>query len=218
MAAPMTSECPAVGTEPVSFALIRTWVDAQDPDATTADLATIDLAVSDLGYDFLRGRTALTRVNFILSQARAPPPLLPVTILYEGFLRDCAALTSVDLSGFVNVTAISRDFLRDSVSLTSLDLGAGLARVTDIPAGFLCGCTALKSVDLTGFANVTRIGDSFIADCLSLTSIDLTPLGKLRVAGHHFLRRCPADVNFAPVAHAFATRDTAMKNDGWYAQ
>jgi len=64
------------------------------------------------------------------------PNTNPITIA-DRFLRDCAALTTIDLTPLTNITSVGGNFLK--------------------------GCTGLTTVDLTPLTKITSIGDRFLA-------------------------------------------------------
>ena len=68
-----------------------------------------------------------------------------VTSIGFYFLRNCSALTSLDLSAFSNVTSIDIHFLRRCSSLTQFKIGAINVPPT-LASGFLLGTTALTTI------------------------------------------------------------------------
>jgi hypothetical protein len=60
--------------------------------------------------------------------------------------------------------------MRDCVNLTSINL-SGLIQLTTIDPYFLYRCTSLTSIDLSGLTQLTTIGNDFMWACVKLTSI-----------------------------------------------
>lgn len=97
-----------------------------------------------------------------------------VTSIGGDFLRNCSALTSLDLSAFSNVTSIDKYFLRNCSSLASLDLSA-FSNVTSIDTYFLRDCSKLTQFKI-GAVNVPQTGTTgFLGSTTALTTI-LVPM------------------------------------------
>eukprot|EP01060_Flectonema_neradi_P016189 TRINITY_DN22777_c0_g1_i1.p1 TRINITY_DN22777_c0_g1~~TRINITY_DN22777_c0_g1_i1.p1 ORF type:complete len:398 (+),score=45.95 TRINITY_DN22777_c0_g1_i1:40-1233(+) len=135
-----------------------------------------------------------------------------VVRLEDHFLA-MAAVTSLDLSTFTNLTEIGNYFLFSCSSLKSLDTtflrsvtvikGSFLQssrftefntihmqNVTSIGHSFLSN-TRLTDIDLSGLRNVTAVGSSFLRFSKFLESIDVSPLSKLTQIRESFLEFCP---------------------------
>ena len=112
-----------------------------------------------------------------------------VTSIGNNFIRGYAAITSVDLSAFVNVTSIGYNFLYECSNLTYVNLSA-FRKVNSINYSFLYGCYSLPSVDLSAFVNVTSIGNSFITNCINITSVDLSNSTKIENISVGFINYC----------------------------
>ena len=77
-----------------------------------------------------------------------------MTRVDEYFLFGCTSLTTLDISGWNNVTQIGRNFLYNCTALRTLDL-SGLTTVQHIEKGFLKGCKIrTSSINVTGSSNV----------------------------------------------------------------
>ena len=87
------------------------------------------------------------------------------------------------------VTTIGDDFLCNCTSLSEVDL-TGLQAVTTIGDWVLSYCTTLSKVDFTGLQAVTTIGDRFLSSCTSLSKVDFTGLQSVTTIGHGFLSDC----------------------------
>eukprot|EP01064_Diplonema_japonicum_P032877 TRINITY_DN6306_c0_g1_i2.p1 TRINITY_DN6306_c0_g1~~TRINITY_DN6306_c0_g1_i2.p1 ORF type:complete len:593 (+),score=85.94 TRINITY_DN6306_c0_g1_i2:73-1851(+) len=133
-----------------------------------------------VGRCFMRGCRSVRSVD--VSQMRH---LLHVA---ERFLDNCTSLTSVDLPP--NVRGISNCFLKDCPALMCVNLNSLQNVASSLPDEFLSGCSAVRTVDLSGLRHVRWIGESFLENCTSLTSVHLPP--DLMGVGSSFLRNCSA--------------------------
>ncbi|MCF0227834.1 MAG: leucine-rich repeat domain-containing protein, partial [Malacoplasma sp.] len=73
--------------------------------------------------------------------------------------------------------------------ITSLKLCSCKASVKHIGDMFLCGCSHLETLDLSGLKNIETIGDKFLSDCMNLDcELELPPY--LKSFGEDFMRSC----------------------------
>ena len=113
----------------------------------------------------------------------------------DSMFRDCAALTTLDLSNFdtANVTTMAHMF-RVCAALTTLDLSNfDTANVTTMEYMFR-GCAALTTLDLSNFntANVTSMSSMF-QNCTALTTLDLSNFDTVNVTTMaNMIRNCIA--------------------------
>ena len=69
---------------------------------------------------------------------------------------------------------IDKCFMRGCTALTTVDL-SGWDRLTHVNEGFLSGCIALRRLDLSGWRSVTMIGPGFLDGCnIRTSSINIT--------------------------------------------
>ena len=94
----------------------------------------------------------------------------------------CSSLTSVDVSGMVNVTDASDMFYNCSL-LSSVDV-SGMTAVTNAN-GMFYNCSSLSSVDVSGMTAVTNANGMFY-NCSSLTSVDVSSMVNVTDAGGMF--------------------------------
>ena len=95
---------------------------------------------------------------------------LSTTTITEAF-RGCDSLTTIDLSGCTNLSAIC-DFAFDNcVNLTSVKLPSNLVTIGE--SAFSC-CDSLTTVDLSGCTNLKTISFDAFSCCDSLTTVDLS--------------------------------------------
>eukprot|EP00760_Papus_ankaliazontas_P014300 PhM_4_TR16033/c0_g1_i1/m.103282 len=116
----------------------------------------------------------------------------------DNFLSCCMVLESVDLSGLFNVTSVENSFLRNCWAMTHVDLSA----MTSLQAAgryFLEGNTAMQSVDLSGLKNVQRVDDSFLGGCKALRRVDLSLMTAVHSIENDVLRDC-ASVEFVDMS------------------
>ena len=114
-----------------------------------------------------------------------------VTHIGSCFLQrygNCWRVSRLDISGWNNVTHIGSDFLKSS-KVSTLDLSRW-TKVVEIEHSFLHDCRMLTSLDLSGWRNVTRIGDSFLCDCERLNTLDISGWNKVTVIKSEFLCNC----------------------------
>ncbi|WP_010302439.1 leucine-rich repeat protein [Candidatus Odyssella thessalonicensis] len=105
------------------------------------------------------------------------------------FLRGCTNLTSLDMRGLSNLTAIGASFLERCITLTSLNM-RGLSNLTSIGSAFLRGCIRITFLDTRALFNVTTIREFFLAECTNLTFLDMRGLSNLTSIKYFFLYRC----------------------------
>ena len=144
-------------------------------DAGAAHLACF-LSLETMCLQYCAQLTSLTR----LPQLRGTG---------DSFLRDCTALTTIDLSGFAGIREVGSSFIRCARALTTLDLGA-LSNVTALTDNFLSFCSGLQHLDLRPLKNVVRIGDAFLWGARGLVTLDLSPLRLVGHLGSGFLQGC----------------------------
>ena len=93
----------------------------------------------------------------------------PSDLTYTNYMFwECTSLTTIDTSGFTNVTNAIQMF-HGCISLTSIDT-SGFINVTGAVSMFY-SCTSLTSIDTSAFTNVTSASYMFW-ECPSLTSIN----------------------------------------------
>ena len=109
----------------------------------------------------------------------------------SNFLSKCTSLTTLDISGWNNVTQIGYEFLSNCTALKTLDL-SGWSNVTRVGDYFLYNCTSLTTLDISGWHNVTRVGNNFLYDCTSLTTLDISGWNNVTHIGYRFLCKCTA--------------------------
>jgi surface protein len=85
---------------------------------------------------------------------------LPIKI-DNWFLSNCPKLTSLDISGFKNVTSIGDYFLTWCKNITSLDTSE-FYNITSIGNFFLTFCKSITLFNTVEFKNITSIGYFFL--------------------------------------------------------
>ena len=174
-------------TDPkVASLLLQAEVARRFPDdffsSSTAVTCIGSSGVSDV--DDMRD-TSLPHCDTILDL-----PNLPfVKVIRDSFLRECATLSTVDLSGLNEVTWIGNNFLSDCATLQTVDI-TGLQAVITIGNYFLADCGRLSTVNLSGLNEVIWIGNNFLSDSVGLSSVNLTGLKAVTSIGNNFLSGC----------------------------
>ena len=101
-------------------------------------------------------------------------------------------LQHITMDSFINVTTIGNNFMRDCAALQSMDL-AFASKVVSVGSSFMTGCSAIKSIDLSPLGRVISVGNDFMATCSGLCSVaGLETWTSLSSAGSGFLSSCSA--------------------------
>ena len=138
-------------------------------------------------------RLAMTAVLDACPELQAVRFALPVTVdTGNDCLRNCDALTHLDLSGAPSLTAIGDDFLANCRMLPVVDFSLSSGVVERIGSSCLFRCDRLTSLDTRGLSRVRAIGHHFGWGCAALASVDLAGLSGLREILHNFLNQCPS--------------------------
>lgn len=186
--------------------------------------------VSHIGVMFLAGCRNLKRVHFESqkdvecccprsSQRHVELGLHLLTILPDGFMRDCRSLESISFAPFSRVVSFGSSCFRGCSALTAIDLSPllslnamdrfcfaechgfekvelvppqGLRRV---PVGFMAMCNSLgRKAEVQrffeGFSACTVVGEQCLQNCVSLMSIGTAGLEQVTVIGPGFLQGC----------------------------
>eukprot|EP01060_Flectonema_neradi_P006017 TRINITY_DN14021_c0_g1_i1.p1 TRINITY_DN14021_c0_g1~~TRINITY_DN14021_c0_g1_i1.p1 ORF type:complete len:363 (+),score=47.74 TRINITY_DN14021_c0_g1_i1:483-1571(+) len=125
---------------------------------------------------------AFKSVSFL----NADPSVTSVQFEIESWI-DIFKLSTANLPGFRNVTAVGDSFFEGSLSLTDIDIPS-LVSVRTIGNKFLLGCLSLSKLDFSSLTNVTAIGSQFLDKCDSVVTLDLTGLSNLTTIGWGFAK------------------------------
>ena len=121
-------------------------------------------------------------------------------------------VTCIDISYAPALVVIGDKFLCRCTSLSSLDL-SGLQGVRSIGKSFLGGCTSLSTVNLSGLRGVTSIGNWFLSGCTSLSTVDLRGLQGVSSIGKGFLFGCTSlsTVDLSPLQRVTSINSQFLK-------
>lgn len=137
--------------EKYSFTVKALYGDIESPACAAAEFE-VPLAYFDI--DGVRYYVDGTEVNAQTYSGNAEAVTIPASVTYK--------------EKTFTVTSVSERLFTDNADLKSLTV---LAEVTEIPAEFCYGCTALESVELP--ATVATIGDKAFFGCAALKGIQL---------------------------------------------
>ena len=137
-----------------------------------ATLTTVNMSAATLTGDISNGFNDMFSFFGKLMNLTLPSARHSSQVSFAQTFYSCSSLKSVDLSGFMNITKMSDTFSNCS-SLTSVKLP--VSNIYDGSVAFgsaFLGCSALESIDLSGFSNIGDLWSAFNG-CGKLTSVKL---------------------------------------------
>jgi hypothetical protein len=126
--------------------------------------------VAELGSDFL---------------VRCNPSVLDLSDMkklrniWASVFHGCSSLTSINLSGLVNLEEIGAYFMFKCAALSSIDL-SHVKKLNKIGIKAFYGCAALQSAKLTCLDTMEEVGEAFRKDCTRVPAADLAKFKALK--------------------------------------
>ena len=178
--------CPALsGTIDFSSMTALTSIGDNFVNGTSLSSIILPPSLSSIGEGFLMDSPNLTKIDL--------SPLKRLTVIPVEFMSCCTSITEVDLSPLAEVTTIGSGFLYDCAGITALDTSV-LKHLRSLGGNF-AGGTGVTSINLEGFkqtatSHVTDLGPGFLLGCAALVSVDLSPLSQIKFIGSRFMGHC----------------------------
>ena len=108
----------------------------------------------------------------------------------DGFLNGCNLLTSLDLSGWINVRAIGSFFIMRAKTLRTFRM-VGWSALENTPDYFLNDCPALETFEFGEMPQLRTINANFVRGCGLLREVSIHGVSAVTTVKREFFGECP---------------------------